>query len=204
MGLEQFPVIPLLLELDKLNYKTGENAKIIFSGKALDTAKLRIIDPQNNRVGEIISITLQSDNRGIYELDLTDYASGVYSAVISKGSDQDTKTFTVGLQTGAGTITINTTKSTYLAGDSMVLLGDATKNSILIISLMEPDGNVIREKNTFSDKDGRISDNSFKIPADAKQGIWKIIVRSGSTSDSIEFEILSLRVSSLISETLTF
>ena len=73
----------------------------------------------------------------------------------------------------------------------MVLLGDATKNSILIISLMDPDGNVIKEKNTFSDKDGRISDNSFKIPADAKQGIWEIIVRSGSTSDSIEFEVLS-------------
>ncbi|HJL67773.1 MAG TPA: biofilm-associated protein, partial [Nitrosopumilus sp.] len=92
---------------------------------------------------------------------------------------------------GAGTITINATKSVYLAGDSMVLLGDATKNSILVISLMDPDGNIIRDKNTFSDKNGRISDNSFKIPTDAKQGTWKIIVRSGSTSDSVEFEVLS-------------
>ena len=122
---------------------------------------------------------------------MTDYTSGVYSAVVSKGSEQDTKTFTVGLQIGAGTITINATKSVYLAGDSMVLLGDATKNSILVISLMDPDGNIIREKNTFSDKNGRISDNSFKIPTDAKQGTWKIIVRSGSTSDSVEFEVLS-------------
>jgi len=191
VGLEQQPVIPLLLELDKVNYKTDDNIKIIFSGKALDVIKLRIIDPQNNRVGEIIPITLQSNNRGIYEIDLKGYASGVYSVVVSKGSDQDTKIFTVGLQTGAGTIKINATKSTYLAGDSMVLLGDATKNSIMIISLMDPDGKIIRDKNTFSDNDGRISDNSFKIPKDAKQGTWKIMVRSGASSDSTEFEVLS-------------
>ena len=190
-GVGESPKIPLLLELDKLNYKTDENAKIIFSGKALETVNFLIIDPQNNQQGEIIPITLQHDNRGVYQLDLTDYTSGVYSAVVSKGSEQDTKTFTVGLQIGAGTITINATKSVYLAGDSMVLLGDATKNSILVISLMDPDGNIIREKNTFSDKNGRISDNSFKIPTDAKQGTWKIIVRSGSTSDSVEFEVLS-------------
>ena len=192
VGLEQQPVIPLLLELDKVNYKTEDNIKIVFSGKALDVIKLRIIDPQNNRVGEIIPITLQTNNRGIYEIDLNDYASGVYSAVVSKGSEQDTKIFTVGLQTGAGTIEIHTTKSTYLAGDSMVLLGDAAKNSIMVISLMDPDGKIIRDKNTFSDNNGRISDNSFKIPEDAKQGTWKIMVRSGSSSDSIEFEVLSI------------
>ena len=191
VGLEQYPVIPLLLELDKVNYKTEDNAKIIFSGKALDIIKLRIIDPQNNRVGEIVPITIQSDNRGIYEIDLKGYASGVYSAVVSKGSEQDTKIFTVGLQTAAGTIKINATKSTYLSGDSLVLLGDATKNSIMIISLMDPDGKIIRDKNTFSDNDGRISDNSFKIPEDAKQGTWKIMVRSGASSDSTEFEVLS-------------
>ncbi len=191
VGLEQQPVIPLLLELDKVNYKTEDNIKIVFSGKALDVIKLRIIDPQNNRVGEIIPITLQSNNRGIYEIDLKDYGSGVYSAVVSKGSEQDTKIFTVGLQAGSGTIKINATKSTYLAGDSIVLLGDATKNSIMIISLMDPDGNIIRDKNTFSDSNGRISDNSFKIPSDAKQGTWKIIVRSGSVSNSTEFQVLS-------------
>jgi hypothetical protein len=192
VGLEQQPVIPLLLELDKVNYKTGDNVKIVFSGKALDVIKLRIIDPQNARVGEIISITLQSNNRGIYEIDLKDYGSGVYSAVVSKGSEQDTKIFTVGLQAGSGTIKINATKSTYLAGDSIVLLGDATKNSIMIISLMDPDGNIIRDKNTFSNSNGRISDNSFKIPSDAKQGTWKVMVRSGSVSNSTEFQVLSI------------
>ncbi len=191
VGLEQQPVIPLLLELDKVNYKTEDNIKMVFSGKALDVIKLRIIDPQNNRVGEIIPITLQFNNRGIYEIDLKNYVSGVYSAVVSKGSEQDTKIFTVGLQAGSGTIKINATKSTYLAGDSIVLLGDATKNSIMIISLMDPDGNIIRDKNTFSDSNGRISDNSFKIPSDAKQGTWKIIVRSGSVSNSTEFQVLS-------------
>ena len=43
-------------------------------------------------------------------LDLDGYASGVYTAVISKGSAQSTEIFAVGLQTGSGSIEINTTK----------------------------------------------------------------------------------------------
>jgi uncharacterized protein YfaS (alpha-2-macroglobulin family) len=56
---------------------------------------------------------------------------------------------------------------------------------------MNSDGKIIKEKHTFSDNNGRISDNSFKIPSDAKQGTWKIIVRSGSVSNSTEFQVLS-------------
>jgi len=133
----------------------------------------------------------QPDGRGSYELDLTGYPSGVYTAVISKGNSQNAEIFTVGLQTGSGEIKINTTKEGYLPGDSILLLGDTGENILLTVTLMDSDGNIIKEKETFSNKNGKISESSFRIPSDAKQGTWKFNAKSGSNFHTIEIEVLA-------------
>ena len=188
-GIAQLPTIPVNLEFDKLNYKAGDIAEIILSGKASEIISLLIIDPSDKPIGEAISITLQPDGRGSHSLDLTNYASGVYSAVISKGSDQSTEIFTVGLQTGSGDIEINTTKSDYIPGDSILLLGDTAANVLLTVSMMDPDGNIIKEKETFSDKNGKISESTFRIPSEGKHGTWTINAKSGSNFDIIEIVV---------------
>ena len=188
-GIAQLPTIPVNLEFDKLNYKAGDIAEIILSGKASEIISLLIIDPSDKPIGEAISITLQPDGRGSHSLDLTNYASGVYSAVISKGSDQSTEIFTVGLQTGSGDIEINTTKSDYIPGDSILLLGDTAANVLLTVSMMDPDGNIIKEKETFSDKNGKISESTFRIPSEGKHGTWTINAKSGSNFDTIEIVV---------------
>ncbi len=190
-GIGQLPTIPVNLEFDSLNYKAGDIAIITLSGKASDIVSLLIIDPSDKPKGDTISITIQPDGRGSYELDLTGYPSGVYAAVISKGSSQSTKVFTVGLQTGSGEIKINTTKEAYLSGDSILLLGDTAENVLLTVTLMDSDGNIIKEKETFSDKNGKISESSFRIPSDAIHGIWKFNAKSGSNFHTIEIEVLS-------------
>ena len=83
-GVAQLPTIPVNLEFDSLNYKAGDIAEITLSGKASEIISLLIIDPSDKPIGESISITLQPDGRGSHTLDLTGYASGVYTAVISK------------------------------------------------------------------------------------------------------------------------
>ncbi len=190
-GVGQLPSIPVNLEFDSLNYKAGDIANISLVGKASEIISLLIIDPSDKPKGDAISITLQPDGRGNYELDLTGYPSGVYTAVISKGSSQSTEVFTVGLQTGSGEIKINTTKEGYLPGDSILLLGDTAENVLLTVALMDSDGNIIKEKETFSDKNGKISDSSFRIPSDAKQGTWKFNAKSGSNFDTIEIEVFA-------------
>jgi len=190
-GVGQLPSIPVNLEFDSLNYKAGDIANIALAGKASEIVSLLIIDPSDKPVGNGISITLQPDGRGSYELDLTGYASGVYTAVISKGSSQSVEIFTVGLQTGSGEIKINTTKEGYLPGDSILLLGDTAENVLLTIALMDSDGNVIKEKETFSDKNGKISESSFRIPSDATHGIWKFNAKSGSNFHTIEIEVFA-------------
>jgi len=191
-GIAQLPTIPVNLEFGKLNYKAGDIAEIILSGKASEIISLLIIDPSDKPIGEAISITLQPDGRGSHSLDLTNYASGVYSAVISKGSDQSTEIFTVGLQTGSGDIEINTTKSDYIPGDSILLLGDTAANVLLTVSMMDPDGNIIKEKETFSDKNGKISESTFRIPSEGKHGTWTINAKSGSNFDTIEIVVSAI------------
>jgi len=190
-GLGQLPTIPVNLEFDNLNYKAGDIANISLSGKASDIVSLLIIDPSDKPVGDAISIAVQPDGRGNYELDLEGYPSGVYTAVISKGSAQSTEVFTVGLQTGSGEIKINTTKEGYLPGDSILLLGDTAENVLLTVALMDSEGNIIKEKETFSDKNGKISESTFRIPSDAKEGIWQFNAKSGSNFDTIEIEVLT-------------
>jgi hypothetical protein len=189
-GLEQLPAIPVNLEFDQLNYKAGDIATISITGKASEIISLLIIDPSNKPKGDLISITLQPNGTEIYYLDLSKYVTGVYTAVISKGSTQSTQIFTIGLQTGSGSIEINTTKINYVTGDSIMVLGNTSPNVLLKMILEDPDGIDVKVKESFSNQSGKISEN-FKIPSDGKTGTWVINVKSGSNFDTVEIEVLA-------------
>ncbi len=191
VGVGQLPSIPVNLELDKLNYKTSETVIISLTGKGSDVISLLIVNPSDKPIGGTISITLEPDGRGTYSLNLEGYPSGVYTAVISKGTTQSTEVFSVGLQTGSGKIEINTTKHNYLPGDPILILGDTSSNVLLTIILYNSDGNEVKVKETFSDKNGKISESSFRIPSNAKIGTWAIHAKSGQNLDTIEIEVLS-------------
>jgi hypothetical protein len=190
-GVGQLPTIPVNLEFDKLNYKAGDSAIITLSGKASEIISLLIVDPSDKPKGEAVSITLQPDGRGTHTLNLEGYTSGVYTAVISKGSTQSTEIFTVGLQTGSGDIEINTTKLEYHPGDSVLILGDTGSNVLLTITMTDPEGNEIKVKETFSDKNGKISEGAFRIPSDAESGVWMINAKSGSNFDNVEIDVVT-------------
>jgi len=191
VGVEQLPSIPVNLELDKLNYKTSETAIISLTGKGSDIVSLLIVDPSDNPEGESVSITLEPDGRGKYYLNLEGYSSGIYTAIISKGNTQSSEIFTVGLQTGSGKIEINTIKTNYLPGDSILILGNTASNVLLTVILSDPDKNEVKVKETFSDKNGKITESSFRIPSNAESGMWEIKAQSGQNLDIIEIEVLA-------------
>ncbi|WP_048115294.1 biofilm-associated protein [Nitrosopumilus adriaticus] len=190
VGLGELPKIPVNIEFDKSSYKSTETAIITVTGKASEVVSLLIIDPSDKPKGDVISIQLQPDGRGSYSLDLKGFASGVYSAVVSKGSAKSTEIFAVGLQVGSGEIDINTTKTEYHPGDSILVLGETSPNAILTISLFDPEGKEVKiVEESFSDKNGRISEEKFRIPSDAKTGIWTIHAKSGSNFDTVELDV---------------
>ena len=197
-GLGQIPSIPVNLEFDQLNYKAGDIAEISLTGKASETISLLIIDPSDSPIGNAESITLQSDGRATHLLDLKGYASGAYTAVINKGSAQSTKIFTVGFEIGSGQIEASTTKLDYLPGDSILILGSANPNALLTITLTDPSGKDVKIKETFSDKNGKISESAFRIPTKATPGMWNINVKSGSNLVNIGIEVLATSTEGMI------
>ncbi len=192
VGLGQLPTIPVNIEFDKLSYKSTETAIITVTGKASEIVSLLIIDPADKPKGDTISIQLQPDGRGSHTLDLNGYTPGVYTAVVSKGSAKSTEVFAVGLQVGSGEIDINTTKTEYHPGDPILILGETSPNVILTISMWDPDEKQIKERESFSDKNGKISEESFRIPSDAKTGTWKIHAKSGSNFDVVELDVIAV------------
>ena len=195
-GLGEPPSIPINIEFDKLNYKSTETATISLTGKPLDKLNMLIIDPSDKAKqfsddSNVVSITLQQDGRKTYSLDLNGYASGTYTAVISKGSSKSSQIFTVGLQTGSGEIKISSTKSEYRPGEPILVLGKANQNVLLTLTLIDPDGNLWKTKEIFSDKVGNIKGGELRMPSKAKPGIWTIKVQSGSNFNEIKIEVIT-------------
>ena len=198
VGLGELPSIPINVEFDKLSYKSSDKAIITLTGKPSEVVNLLIIDPSDKQKGEAIPITLKPDGTNNHILDLKGFSSGVYSAVVSKGSAKSTETFTVGLLTGSGEISISTTKTSYEPGDSVLVLGTTKPNVLLTLILIDPNENEVKEVLTYSDKQGKITENAFRIPSEAKSGTWKLNAKSGSNFNIAEFEVTTLEIEGLV------
>ena len=198
VGYDEMPTIPVNLEFDKTNYKSSEIATISLLGNPSDNLRMIIISPSGNISGEEIIIQLQEDGRGTYNLDLTGFGSGIYTAVIQKGNSQSTEMFSVGLQIGSGAIEINTTQVEYEQGERILLLGKTNPNVLMIGILIDPSGNEVKSLEIPSKSDGTFTEERLRIPSDGMIGTWKINVSSGSNFKIIEFNVLSTITEGLI------
>jgi len=197
VGLGELPKEPLVMKLDKLNYKAGDIVVIDLKGPASATLSLLVLDPSDNEKYED-SVVLGPDGGASYDLLLNGYASGVYSVIISRANAQYSEVFTVGLQTGSGPIQVRTTKDTYTPGETVLILGSSAKNILLTITLSDPDGNTVKLKEAFTNKDGIFSEDSFRIPLSASDGIWTINVASGPNSAKVDLKIIKELTNGLV------
>ena len=67
-------------------------------------------------------------------------------------------------------------KNTYNPGQSVPVSGKSEPNTIVNLFLIDPDGILINQKESFVNKNGALSMNNFIIPYDATFGKW--IVRA--------------------------
>jgi hypothetical protein len=188
VGLGELPEEKLVAKPDKLNYSAGEIMNLEIQGPPAATVSLLIVDPSDkNKFSD--TIILGPEGQKNYQLDLKGYSSGVYTAVVTRGNSQISEIFSVGLQTGSGSIDARTTKETYQPGESVLILGESAKNILLTLELSDPNGVVIKTKETFTNKDGIFSDSSFKIPVTAQPGTWTIQARSGPNFDDVKITV---------------
>jgi hypothetical protein len=190
VGLGELPSVQLIADMDKINYKTSEKAIISLIAPPSSTISLLIIDP-SDKPKFTDTIIVGPDGKKDYELDLADYGSGVYTTVISRGNAQSEEKFSVGLLTGSGPVEVSTTKTEYLPGDPILILGNSGSNIIITLTLYDPDGNEVKIRETFTNKEGTFSDSAFRIPSDGKIGAWKLRAESGPNFVEIDFQVLT-------------
>ena len=198
VGYGEMPIIPINLEFNKVNYSSSENAIISLLGKPSELLKMIIINPTGSINGDEILIPLQEDGRATYELELTGFSSGIYTAIIQKGNSQSSEKFSVGLVTGSGPINVQVTNSEYSAGERILLIGSTSGNSLLTAELIDPNGVSIKKIDVPSNNDGTFKIDQFKVPSDAISGTWKINVVSGTNGSSSEFQVVSFNEDSII------
>lgn len=180
IGLGEPPGVSVVGKFDKLNYSTSDKAKMTIQGPADANISILILDPSDKvKVTDTAKVGL--DGRTSYEIDLATYKSGVYSVVLKYQKSQDVAVFTVGLILGAaGEIEMQATKQEYTQGDGILVLGSAKPNSLLNLKFSNPAGETVRQKDVFTDKNGKFADSSFRIPADGAQGVWIVRAESGA------------------------
>jgi len=183
------PSQQLIVTMNELNFKTTSAAIVNIVGPALNNVQILVTDQSGNEKIST-SVTVDLTGHGHKVLDLSNLSSGVYTAIALKGNLQDTTKFSVGLSTGSGPITLSSTKEVYVAGERVLVIGKTGVNSILTISLNDPQDNVIRTQDIFSDSTGQFT-HTFRIPVDAETGTWEIEVTSRLDHGDTQFNVIS-------------
>jgi hypothetical protein len=180
----------VVVYLEKMNFKANSKAKINILGPPLTELTLNIFDHSDNREFTE-SVKTNSIGTTIFTVDLAGYSSGVYKAVVSNPTYQDTAKFSVGLSSGSGAITFSSTQIDYDPGESILIIGNTGANSILNMSLIDPNGETINKIEIFADKEGTFTTELLGIPSSATSGIWQIKAQSGLDHKEVEINVAS-------------
>ena len=180
----------VVVYLEKMNFMANSKAKINILGPPLTELTLNIFDHSDNREFTE-SVKTNSIGTTIFTVDLAGYSSGVYKAVVSNPTYQDTAKFSVGLSSGSGAITFSSTQTDYYPGESILIIGNTGANSILNISLIDPNGETINKIEIFADKDGAFTTELLGIPSSATSGIWQIKAQSGLDHKEVEINVVT-------------
>jgi len=190
-GVGEFPVPQLTLSMDKLDYTNADKPEINISGPRSSTLNLVIVAPDGTQKFADL-ILVGADGFVTYSFNVTSYTPGIYTAVINRGNDKASADFEVGVPTDSGQITMKTVKDSYLLGDNIIVLGNTKNaNSLIRITLTDPNGVVIKSEQLFTDKKGFFSLTDFRIPVDETPGIWKLDATSALNHYGLDLTIKS-------------
>jgi len=178
VGIGEDPIEVIVVDTSKLNYSSNENVVITIQGMPNASVSLIVIDEASKeRLSD--SVELGPDGFLIYEFSAGDLSSGAFSIELRQGKARGDAVFTIGLTSGSGPIQMQTTKDQYNPGESILVMGNTGKNSLITISLYDPDNNILKKIETFSNKEGAFRTDKFRIPNDPLMGEWVIKAKSG-------------------------
>ena len=178
VGIGEDPLEVIVVNTSKLNYSSNENVIVTIQGVPNASVSLIIIDEASKeRLSD--SVELGPDGFLIYEFSASDLSSGAFTIELRQGKARGDTVFTIGLTSGSGPIQMQTTKDQYNPGESILVMGNTGKNSLITVSLYDPDDNILKQIETFSNKEGAFRTDKLRIPNDPLIGEWAVKAKSG-------------------------
>ena len=178
VGIGEDPVEVIVVNTSKLNYSTNESVIVTIQGMPNASVSLIIIDEASKeRLSD--SVELGPDGFLIYEFSASDLSSGAFSIELRQGKARGDTVFTIGLTSGSGPIEMQTTKDNYKPGESILVMGNTGKNSLITVTLHDTADNILKKIETFSNKEGAFRTDKFRIPNDPLIGEWTVKAKSG-------------------------
>jgi len=187
-GIERYPTTSITSLMTKTNFPLESKAIMNILGPQSTKLSITILD-SNDNVKLTDYITTTSSGKAKYVIDLAGLSSGIYRAAVSATNVQDETKFSVGLESGSGSISLVTTQENYSPGESILIIGNTGNNARLTVTLYDPSGNVVSETETFSDGMGNFSTENIGIPSDGSLGKWKITAHSRLDTKSVEIKV---------------
>ena len=187
-GIGKYPTSVIVALMEKTNFDLNSKAILSIVGPASSNLSITILD-SNDNIKMTDSITSSSIGKNKYAIDLDGLDSGVYRVAVSSTNIQDSAKFSIGLESASGAISLVSIKSNYFPGESILIIGNTGNNARLMITLLDPSGNISATTETFSDGTGSFSTNNIGIPSVGILGDWKITAHNRLDSNSVEINV---------------
>jgi len=187
-GVSNYPTSVIVALMEKTNFELNSKAILSIVGPTSSNLSITILD-SNDNIKITDSITSNSIGKNKYTIDLDDLDSGVYRAVVSSTNIQDSVKFSIGLDAGSGAISLVSTKADYSPGESIFVIGNTGNNARIMITLLDPSGNISAKIETFSDSSGSFSTSDIGIPPAGELGKWKVTAHNRLDSNSVEINV---------------
>ncbi len=188
-GVGQEPEPILIVRPTKLNFSSGEIIDIEIQGPANSQISIILIDSAD-REKFSDTLNLGPDGKELYKIESDGLPTGAFTLNAKRGESSGSAVFTVGLTTGSGAITIQTTRDEYKQGEQILILGNTGAINVLLdITIKDSDGKTIKKIETFSDRFGVFKIDNFRIPLDANLGEWTINAKSGGNFKEAQFSV---------------
>ena len=97
----------------------------------------------------------------------------------------------------SSSLSLVSTQANYSPGESIFVIGNTGNNARIIITLLDPSGNISAKTETFSDNSGSFSTGDIGIPPDGELGKWKVTAHNRLDNNSIEINVSILTGKSL-------
>jgi hypothetical protein len=182
--------------MEKTNFELNSKAILSIVGPASSNLSISVLD-SNDNIKMTDSVTSSPIGKNKYAIDLDGFDSGVYRAVVSSTNIQDSVKFSIGLDAGSGAISFVSTQANYSPGESIFVIGNTGNNARIMITLLDPSGNISAKTETFSDNSGSFSTGDIGIPPDGELGKWKVTAHNRLDNNSVEINVSILTGKSL-------